>query len=172
MAKPATAFDLRQLYEQHGRVVFERCNYLLRDEQAAWDAVQDVFLKADKAQQGFEGRSAWRTWLVRIATNHCLNVIRSQKVRRGKGVVCFEDLDRERSAPATSERAVLARSVLALFDTQTQQAAIHYYIDEMSQSEVAQAVGLSVPTVRKRLREFIVRARHELTRSTPEAEGA
>lgn len=167
MAKPATAFDLRVLYERHGRVVFERCNYLLRDEQAAWDAMQDVFLKADKAGGTFEGRSAWRTWLVRIATNHCLNVLRSQKVRRGKGRVAIEDLDRERSTAPTSERALLARSVLALFDPITQQAAIHYFVDEMSQSEVAEAVGLSVPTVRKRLRQFIQRARRELTGTEP-----
>ncbi len=145
---------------------------LLRDEQAAWDGVQDVFLKADKAGGSFEGRSAWRTWLVRIATNHCLNVIRSQKVRRGRGVVAVADLDRERSSAPTSERAVLARSVLALFDSTTQQAAIHYFVDEMSQSEVADAVGLSVPTVRKRLREFVQRARRELIGAMPKAEGA
>ena len=170
MAKQQPDFDLRALYERHGRVVFERCLYLLGDEQSAWDATQDVFLKADKARAGFEGRSAWRTWLTRIATNHCLNVIRAQKVRRGKGRLAVEDLDRERSAAPKSERAALARGVLALFDPVTQQAAIHYFVDEMSQSEVAEAVGLSVPTVRKRLRQFVQRARQELT--GPAMEGA
>ena len=59
---------------------------------------------------------------------------------------------------------MLVRKLLDRFDLKTQAVAVHYYVDEMSQEEVAAAVGMSVPTVRKRLRHFVDRARRELSR--------
>lgn len=162
----ADAPTLEQLYRQYGHAVFDRCRYLLGNDDAAWDATQEVFLKADKGRHGFEGRSSWHTWLSRIATHHCLNVLRSQKVRRGKGHVDSADLDRFKHSADVSETAAMVRNLLGLFDAQTQQLAIHYYVDEMSQQEVAEAVGLSVPTVRKRLRGFVERARQAMTPGT------
>ena len=43
------------------------------------------------------------------------------------------------------------RKLLATLDLETQQAVIHYFVDEMTLDEVAAAIGRSVPTVRKRL---------------------
>ena len=159
---------LEALYERYGHEVYRRCRYLLGSDDAAWDAVQDVFVKVDTARHGFRRDASWLTWLMRIATNHCLNLQRAGKVRRGAGLVGPEALDHEgRCEPAVAERAAQVRGVLGLFDTQTQALAVHYWVDEMSQEEVAATVGLSVPTVRKRLREFVRKARRELTRSTP-----
>ena len=161
MGKPQQP-TLEDLYRSHGRHVYRRCLYLLGDDQAAWDATQDVFLKAERARASFEGRSSWLTWLVRIATHHCLNLLRAGRVRRGAGLVGPEALDHEGRCHPGGERAAQVREVLRLFDTKTQALAVHYFVDEMSQEEVAAAVGLSVPTVRKRLRDFVRRARREL----------
>ena len=43
------------------------------------------------------------------------------------------------------------QKLLAKLDLETQQAAIHYFVDEMTLDEVAAAIGRSIPTVRKRL---------------------
>ncbi len=153
--------SLETLYVQYGHHVFRRCRYLLGSEDAAWDATQEVFLKAERARGGFEARASWLTWLQRIATHHCLNLLRAGKVRRGRGTVGPDALDAEGRFAEGSERAVLVRDLLACFDAQTQAAAVHYFVDEMSQEEVAAAVGLSVPTLRKRLRGFVERARRE-----------
>ncbi len=166
MATGSSQESLEALYERYGHRVHARCLYLLRDEAAAWDATQDVFLKADAARAGFEGRSSWLTWLTRIATHHCLNVLRSRRVRRGAGLVDAGTLEGRRD-PRDSEKAAMVRGLLEMFDVKTQRVAVHYYVDEMSQEEVAEVVGLSVPTVRKRLREFVTRARRELERMPP-----
>jgi len=163
---------LEDLYRRYGHHVHRRCRYLLGDDQAAWDATQDVFLKADRARAGFEGRASWLTWLTRIATHHCLNLQRAGRVRRGAGVLEPEALDREGRFHPDGERAAQVRDVLRLFDTETQALAVHYYVDEMSQEEVAEAVGLSVPTVRKRLRAFLTKARRELERGLRPAAAA
>lgn len=68
-----TAPDLAVLYDEHSRVIYYLCLRLLRDPQAAEDATHDVFLKAWHHMDQFEGRSSWRTWLYRVAINHCKN---------------------------------------------------------------------------------------------------
>ena len=45
------------------------------------------------------------------------------------------------------------RKLLGRFDLETQAAAVHYHVDEMTLEEVAALLGRSVPTVRKRLEE-------------------
>jgi RNA polymerase sigma-70 factor (ECF subfamily) len=158
--------SLRTLYELHGHDVHRRALYLLGNPDEAWDATQEVFLRAEKGLGGFEARSSLRTWLVRITTHHCLNLLRSRRVRQGKGQVDPETLDTslfERPDPELCmERAQLVRSLLAHFDPETQAMAVHHFVDEMTLEEVAETTGRSVPTVRKRLREFVERAQRRL----------
>jgi RNA polymerase sigma-70 factor (ECF subfamily) len=56
--------------------------------------------------------------------------------------------------PQVFEMRDLVGKMLALVDPETQAAAIHYHVDEMTLDEVAALLGRSVPTVRKRLQEF------------------
>lgn len=160
--------SLEALYDRYGYVVYRRCLFLLQSEADAWDAVQEVFLRARDGLATFEGRASHRTWLDTIATRHCLNVLRARRVRLGRGNVPPEALDLEDLYPEAdpgAERALLVRHLLERFDPQVQEAALFYFVDEMSQEDVAARVGLSVPTLRKRLRTFVDSARKLLTRS-------
>jgi len=65
---------LADLYEEHSRLIYYLCLRLLRNPQKAEDATHDVFLKAWRHMDQFEGRSTWRTWLYRVAINHCRNL--------------------------------------------------------------------------------------------------
>lgn len=71
--------DLRALYERYGHSVFKRCRYFLRSDDDARDAMHEVFLKVVTSYGDFRGQASPLTWLVRIATHHCLNVIRGKK---------------------------------------------------------------------------------------------
>src|ERR1700704_4979874 len=57
---------------------------MLGSLQDAEDALQDTLLAAWQALGGFEGRASIRTWLYRIATNRCLNALRSANRRPAK----------------------------------------------------------------------------------------
>ena len=153
--------SLEALYEKYAGAVYARCKYLLRTEAEAEDAMQDVFARAMGHLEGFRNEASPLTWLITIATRHCLNVI------RGKGAAWHQQYAEREQARGEAgggepEARRLVRQLLGKFDEETQEAAILYHVDEMTLEEVAAALNRSVPTVRKRLAEFASRARAEL----------
>jgi len=71
----------RELTEPHRRELLVHCYRMLGSFQDAEDALQDTLLSAWRGLGGFEGRASIRTWLYRIATNRCLNALRSARRR-------------------------------------------------------------------------------------------
>jgi RNA polymerase sigma-70 factor (TIGR02960 family) len=67
----------RELTEPFRRELHVHCYRMLGSLQEAEDALQDTLLAAWQGLRGFEGRASVRTWLYRIATNRCLNALRS-----------------------------------------------------------------------------------------------
>ena len=74
----------RALTEPHRRELLVHCYRMLGSFQDAEDALQDTLLAAWRGLGGFEGRASIRTWLYRIATNRCLNALRSASRRPAK----------------------------------------------------------------------------------------
>jgi RNA polymerase sigma-70 factor (ECF subfamily) len=155
---------LRELYGKYGGSVYGRCVYLLKDKAKAEDAMQDVFAKALINMSGFRAESSPLTWLTKIATNHCLNLLRADRAAWHQTFEAEElarvaraQHDGPASGPRLFEDREAVRKLLEGVDTETQAAAIHYYVDEMTLEEVAAVLGRSVPTVRKRLETFAAR---------------
>ena len=71
------------LCERYRRQLHVHCYRMLGSVDDADDLVQDTYLKAWQARASFEGRSLFRTWLYRIATNACLDAL----ARRPKRVM-------------------------------------------------------------------------------------
>jgi RNA polymerase sigma-70 factor (ECF subfamily) len=65
------------VYEEHAQAIYYLTLRLLSDPVMAQDATHDVFLKAYRKMGQFRGDSALRTWLYRIAINHCRNLQQS-----------------------------------------------------------------------------------------------
>ncbi len=159
--------EIRKLYEQYASWIFNRAKSFLKDEESAWEAVQDVFLKVLEVGSRFRGESSPWTWLYRITTNHCLNIIRSrkswQKAMEGYG----REQIRLSSDPDNSSESVLMNKdsfvkLLTGEDDTTQQIIFAYYFDDLTQEEIVDHLGISRKTVYKRLKKFMEKARGKL----------
>jgi RNA polymerase sigma-70 factor, ECF subfamily len=80
LAHPETPLDelgdsqFAGIYREHSQAIYYLCLRFLGDPDKAQDATHDVFLKAFRKMDQFRGESSWRTWLYRIAINHCRNL--------------------------------------------------------------------------------------------------
>ena len=154
---------LRELYTTHGGSVYGRCRYLLKDATQAEDATQEVFARVLLQPESFRVRGPPLAWLMKVATHHCLNQLRAERAPWRRW---FEQGERARSEAHGGERAMetreLVRSLLSRVDPETQAAVVHYWVDGMTLEEVAELLGRSVPTVRKRLERFASLTNEEL----------
>src|SRR5215203_2795287 len=79
-AAPAAA-GFEPQFEQSRRELTAYCYRMLASSFDADDAVQETFIRAWRGWSGFEGRSALRSWLYRIATNVCLDLLSGRERR-------------------------------------------------------------------------------------------
>ena len=156
---------VEELYRRHAGAVYARCRYLLREDDAARDAAQEVFVRALRALPELRAAASPTAFLLRAATNHCLNVLRASRAawREEVARVALERTERGIEPDARE----LVRALLGACSPEAQEIAVLYFVDELTQAEIAQETGRSVPTVRARLREFLGAARGALAEAMP-----
>jgi len=81
VSEVVAAQDLELQLEQHRRELTAYCYRMLASPFEAEDAVQETFLRAWRGFDRFEGRAALRSWLYRIATNVCLDMLNGRERR-------------------------------------------------------------------------------------------
>lgn len=157
--------ELAALYDRYAHVVYHRALSILKNEEDAHDAVQETFAKAIRNADTFREQASPLTWMYRISTNHCLNLLRNRRGRRTKLEVHREDIVGDGIAPPGQDASRDHRTLLALLDEsdeETRRCVVHTYFDDCTRQETAELVGLSVPTVRKRVNTFLERARRAM----------
>ncbi|MFL5446649.1 MAG: RNA polymerase sigma factor [Myxococcales bacterium] len=144
------------MYRTYGPAVYRRCLKLLRDREAAQDATQEVFVKLVRDIAKFDDPAIVLPWCYRVATNHCLNVIRNRG-RRGEEALDLDVADGAAESPFPDRH--LAGTILAQFDEGTRAVAVGVLVDGMGHEELAGVLGVSRKTIERRLSKFLERAR-------------
>jgi RNA polymerase sigma-70 factor (ECF subfamily) len=153
-----------ELFRRYEDQVYRLAVTILRDQQDAEDAVQDVFLRVFEQIKGYRGESSFKTWLTAIAVNRCRDRLRRRKVRRTlsldrlRGRIGRNQTDLADVIAARQRRQTLWSLVDRLDDKYRLPVILHYH-EGLSCGEVARVLGVRVSVVYSRLNTARLRLR-------------
>lgn len=159
-----------KLVLEYEKSVYNIALRMTGNSEDASDMTQEAFIKAYNSLQSFRGDSKFSVWLYRIATNVCLDFLRS-KSRKPTVSLSVEDnegeevqldvADESQSPELLLDRQMTRESVrrgLETLSPEYRQILLLREIQGLSYDEISQALGLEVGTVKSR----IFRARKKL----------
>ena len=147
-----TAFEL--LVRRHTDTVWRQARWMLPDDSAAEEAVQDTFVKAYRALGAFRGDSTVSTWLHAICHRACLDRLR---LKRAEIVSLDQARERRAAAEEVELRVVLEDALRGLPDDERQAFTLVHVLGH-SRHEASVIAGVPPSTMRSR----VSRARRRL----------
>ncbi|HET6978824.1 MAG TPA: sigma-70 family RNA polymerase sigma factor [Pyrinomonadaceae bacterium] len=152
-----------EIVRRYSPRVFSVASRFFRQRSVVEEAAQEVFLKAYTQLGSFEGRGSLEGWLTRIATNTCLNMVRSAKRRPESTVSDLTDdeqswFDQHAAGDGGEQPSVenslvatdLADRLLSVLPPEDQQTLLMIDGENASIKEVAEATGWSESKVKVR----------------------
>jgi len=139
--------------------LFRKCLQVLRNEDAARDAAQEVFVKLQAKWEQLESPDAELAWALRAAERHCLNVLRASK-RREAREQSDEVGEEHTSSPVTNRQ--LGRAVLEGLSETSRALVVDTVLHEEEHQAVARKHGVSTKTVGRKLKAAFDKARSVL----------
>jgi RNA polymerase sigma-70 factor (ECF subfamily) len=152
---------LEELFRRYRQPAYRVALRLLGNEADALDAVQEGFVKALTHLASFQGRSSFKTWLLRVVSNAALDLGRQRGRREAIRLEALDVNDGPTPQLLTADdsalgleradlRALLDRALATLSEAQRQTFVLHADAG-LSYREVADALGISIGTVMSRL---------------------
>jgi RNA polymerase sigma-70 factor (ECF subfamily) len=164
----------RQLFERHRDAAYQVAFRLTGRMEDALDVVQDSFITAFEKLGGFARASGFKTWLLRIATNRALDLLRSRRLRLGVSLEAVEGegglprmvaLPLEERAVSSLEQQELGeriRQAVELLPPEQRAVFSLYAAGDMTYGQIADVLEVPIGTVmsrlfhaRRRLRELL-----------------
>jgi RNA polymerase sigma-70 factor (ECF subfamily) len=152
---------LEELFRRYRLVAFRVAYRLLGNESDALDAVQDGFVKALVHLPRFQGRSSFKTWLLRVVSNASLDLGRQRGRREMLSMdalrLCGQDECEPRESPVPERNLELAdlrrqlNKALEQIPAAQRQTFVLHAEGELSYREIAEVLGISIGTVMSRL---------------------
>lgn len=145
------------LFRAHRPTVLRLCRLLLADPVEAEDAAQDVFLQLARQLASGDRPSAWRAWLIRVATNACQRRRRSWWRRWRASAEDPEEVlvasidDTPEALAIGRERRRMVAGALAHLPPRQQGVFVLRLVEGWSTKEVAAMLGVSTGTVKLHL---------------------
>jgi RNA polymerase sigma-70 factor (ECF subfamily) len=144
---------LQVLFDLHRSKVLNLSWRMLGSQQEAEDALQEIFIKVFDRVKNYRGDSAFSTWVYRMTTNHCLDILRRRKILSFMG---FENVP-EVQDKKDSEKAVnlgfspvIVKALEKLPESQ-KLCLLMREMDDLSYEDIATALQLSLGTVKSNI---------------------
>lgn len=161
-----------EVYRRHSGMVYNLALRLAGDPDEAADLAQEIFLRVYRHLGKFRGRSSLKTWVYRVALNHC----RSRLGRRPPAAQPLaepgtgnEPADPRRGPEERASAADVGRRVaraLARLPGRFRDAVVLRDLEELSYQEIAEVLGVRIGTVRSRIARGRDRLRQVLEEDT------
>ncbi|UXN70963.1 sigma-70 family RNA polymerase sigma factor [Devosia neptuniae] len=157
----------RSLYDRTSAKLFGVVLRILKDRSEAEEAVQEVYVKIwQRADRYVAGDTSPISWLVAVARNHALDILRARRPRADDIDVALEIPDAgpspERATADIQERGRIERC-LATLEPERAEAVRGAYLDGYSYDELAQRYAVPLNTMRTWLRRSLLKLRECLT---------
>ena len=161
------------LIRLHEKKVYALCRRMCPNEQDALEAAQDTFLAVWRGIGSFRQDAAFSTWLYRLASNACLDLLRREK--KNAQSVSLDDeearIDPPDAAPQPQEalersetQRMVREALYALPDGYRQILLLRETV-QLSYTEIAEATGLELGTVKSRISRARLALRNYLAAS-------
>ena len=153
-----------ELYRTHAGRLFSVACRMVGNTADAEDLLQEIFLTAHRKLDGFRGESSLGTWLYRLATNQCLDYLRSRAARAGQVTDTLDDdptLDDAGSrnlAQQTVTKMDLERA-LARLPEGCRAAFILHDVEGLEHREVGEVLGIAEGTSKSQVHKARLRLR-------------
>ena len=156
----AAALSMEQLVHDHADAVYRVALSVTRDPMLAEDASQDTLIKAWLALPSFRGESPLRNWILRIAHNASISLLRKRREEVRDPHVLPERASHTTVESQVQDRLAIDRFELALrdLDSISRSIVVLREVEGLSYDEICDVLELPMPTVKTRL----LRARRQL----------
>ncbi|HLK90554.1 MAG TPA: sigma-70 family RNA polymerase sigma factor [Polyangia bacterium] len=145
-----TNAELAELYRRYGFLLRRRGRTLLRDEALAEDALQTAFVKIIESRAALARAENRLAWMYRVVDRCCFDLLRRRRVRRTEPIDGRADTALAVPGVDVEARDAVLRVLGELSDSEYE-VAVLAYVDGTPQTEIASTLGLSRPTIWKRL---------------------
>lgn len=164
-----TAFE--EIYHRFDAMVYNVALRLAGDPEEAADLTQEIFLRIFRHLEKFRGRSSLKTWVYRVAINHC-------RSRLGRKRPPASSLDEETARPlpdpgrgpeewaVADDEARRVAEALGRLPAVYKEAVVLRDLEGLTYQEIAEVLGIRIGTVRSR----IARGRERLRELLEEGE--
>lgn len=149
---------ITQLMNDYAQDIIWLIYSYVKDKNIAEDLTQEVFIKAFKKLDGFQGKSSIKTWLYKIAINCCKDYLKSAYIRRVIPRSIFRKFVNH-TTPSTesiymqhNESTFITKTVLKL-PLKYREVIMLYYFEELSISEIEKMIHVNSNTIKTRLKK-------------------
>jgi RNA polymerase sigma factor (sigma-70 family) len=157
------------LYDRFGRLAFRLAFRILRDRALAEDAVQEAFLAVWRSADAYKReRAKPSTWILTVVHRRAVDIVRREQTRRGEPLeVAPEPVSgpADEDAVLRDRRAAVQAALTELPGEQRQALELAYY-GGLTQSELAERLGVPLGTVKSRMFAGLGRLRELLAADT------
>lgn len=150
----------RALYDEFHRQVYRLATRMVGQDDAD-DLSQQIFLQVFQKIDQFNGHSQFSTWLYRLATNECLQHLRS-RAKKSVVTLAHQSLDPSSLNSPLLDNSELLRTALDRLEPDLRSIFVLREIEELTYSELSEALQISEGTVASRLNRARMQLRQHL----------